>query len=191
MPSFYPPPACMRARVPACDCVPACLRPPPPKYSNPPGPTPPPSPKYAKKHIKNMAGILFRETPGLLGGVGVGRGGVWSPACPHTRATGKNPHHLSLWIFRLGSFAWELSLGRLLGSLRLGRSLGNLRWDLFAWEFSFGSCRLGTFAWDFCLGACAWRLEAFASGQKPLNFHGVPFSDKSDVFMDNPRIIHG
>ena len=31
------------------------------------------------------------------------------------------------------------------------------------------------------------------SGQKPLNFHGVPFGDKSDVslFMENPWIMHG
>ena len=31
------------------------------------------------------------------------------------------------------------------------------------------------------------------SGRKPLNFHGVPFGDKSNVilFMDNPGIIQG
>ena len=37
----------------------------------------PPTPKYSKKTDEKKAGILFRETPGLLGGVGAGRGGRW------------------------------------------------------------------------------------------------------------------
>ena len=60
---------------------------------------------------------------------------------------------LSLGIFRLGSFVWELSLNFCLETCAWG-----VRLATFAGELLLGNSRLGAVAWKLSLGTVAWEL---------------------------------
>ena len=76
-----------------------------------------------------------------------------------------------LWIFCLGSLAWDLRFGifgsgSLAWDLWLGSlGLGSLAWDLWLGIFGFGSL-----AWDLCLGIFGLWLGIFGFGSLACTF---------------------